>query len=138
MKDDGFHFIRIDVSRKRDRYNCCMEEYASSLERLEIRKGSFDNKVTDVEINMYRKFIGMKTLLASNTRLDLSVNVIDSAKFHKNAILKNLKNIIRILDKVTERENKVVFGRVADKEKMYGVSEASYHLKELSVSGKII
>ena len=39
---------------------------------------------------------------------------------------------------MTERENKVVFGRVADKEKMYGVSEASYHQKELSVSGKMI
>ena len=116
-----------------------MEEYASSLERLEIRKGSFDNKVTDVEINMYRKFIGMLTLLASNTRLDLSVNVIDSAKFQKNAILKNLKNIIRILDKVTEREYKVVFGRVADKENMYviGVSDGSYHQKEFSVAGKM-
>ena len=39
---------------------------------------------------------------------------------------------------MTERENKVVFGRVANKKKMYGVSEASYHQKELSVSGKMI
>ena len=39
-----------------------------------------------------------------------------------------------------ERENKVVFGRVANKEKMYviGVSDASCHQKELSVAGKMI
>ena len=117
-----------------------MEEYARSLEKLEIRKGSFDNKFIDVKMKMYRKYRGMLTWLASNTRLDLSVNVIDSAKFQKNAIWKNLKNIIRILDKVTEREYKIVFGRVADKENMYviGVSNASYHQKESSVAGKII
>ena len=73
-----------------------MEEYARGLENLEIRKGSFDNKLTDVEIKMYRKYIGMLTWFASNTRLDLSVNVIDSAKFQKNATLRNLKNINRI------------------------------------------
>ena len=117
-----------------------MEEYARSLEKLEIRKGSFDNKFIDVKMKMYRKYRGMLTWLASNTRLDLSVNVIDSAKFQKNAIWKNLKNIIRILDKVTERENKVVFGRVADKENMHVicVNDASYHQKELSVAGKMI
>ena len=117
-----------------------MEEYARSLEKLEIRKGSFDNKFIDVEMKMYRKYIGMLTWIASNTRLDLSVNVIDSAKFQKNATLRNLKNINRIQDKVTERENKVVFGRVTDKEKMYVISEseASYRQKELSVAGKMI
>ena len=68
------------------------------------------------------------------------MNVIDSAKFQKNAILKNLKNIIRILDKVTERENKVVFGRVADKENIFviSVSDGSYHQNEFSVTGKMI
>ena len=81
-----------------------MEEYASSLERLEIRKGSFDNKLTDVEIKMYSKYIGMLTWITSNTRLDFSVYVIDSEKLQKYTSLKNLKNIIRILDKVTERE----------------------------------
>ena len=41
---------------------------------------------------------------------------------------------------MTERENKVVFGRVANKEKMYviGISEASYHQKEFSFAGKLI
>ena len=117
-----------------------MEEYARSLEKLEIRKGSFDNKFIDVKMKMYRKYRGMLTWLASNTRLDLSVNVIDSAKFQKNAIWKNLKNIIRILDKVTERENKVVFGRVADKENIFviSVSDGSYHQNEFSVTGKMI
>ena len=117
-----------------------MEEYAMSLEKLEIRKGSFDNKFIDVKMKMYRKYRGMLTWLASNTRLDLSVNVIDSAKFQKNAIWKNLKNIIRILDKVTERENKVVFGRVADKENIFviSVSDGSYHQNEFSVTGKMI
>ena len=67
-----------------------------SLEKLEIRKGSFDNKFIDVKMKMYRKYRGMLTWLASNTRLDLSVNVIDSAKFQKNATLRNLKNINRI------------------------------------------
>ena len=130
----------MNVKKEGDAIVVSMEYYAKSLEKIEIRKGMPDDPLTEVEMKVFKNCLGKLSWLASNTRLDLSVNVVDSAKFQKNAILKNLKNINGIFDKVTRRENKVVFGRVANKENMYviGVSNASYHKKESPVAGKMI
>ena len=46
--------------------------------------------------------------MASNTRPHLSVYAMESARKQK-AMLNDLRNINRILDKVAEKENKVVF-----------------------------
>ena len=75
--------------------------------------------------------------MASDTRPDLAVYVIECSRKQMDAMLKGLKNINRILDKVMERENKVVFGRVADKERMciVRVSDTSYHKEKSSIGG---
>ena len=50
---------------------------------------------------------------------------------------KDLRNFNMVLYKVLKRNNKIVFKRVAQKEKMcvIGVSDASYHQEDLSVAG---
>merc|ERR1712041_7986 len=88
---------------------------------------------------MYRKYKGKLSWLASNTRPDLS-KVLNSARKQKNAVLKDLRDINRIIDKIGEKESKVVFGKVARKEDMcvIGTSDASYHQENPTVAGTII
>ena len=67
-----------------------MEDYAKSLEKIEIRKGLPDDPLTEVEMKMYRKYVGKLPWLASNTRLDLAIHVLNSVRKQKNAVLKDL------------------------------------------------
>ena len=62
-----------------DRIVVSMEEYAKSLEMIVVRKGSPWQILTDVEMEMYRKYVGKLTWLVSNTRPDLVVYVMESA-----------------------------------------------------------
>ena len=48
--------------------------------------------------------------LASNTRPDLAIHVLNSARKQKNSVLKDLRDINRIVEKIGEKESKVVFG----------------------------
>ena len=45
----------------------------------------------------------------SNTRPDFSLCLMESARKQKKAILKELRNINRIFEKLVEKENRVVF-----------------------------
>ena len=58
----------------------------------------------------------------------------------KKATLKDLREINRILKKVDLKENKVHFGRVAEKGNLFviGVSDASYNQKDQSVAVEIL
>ena len=58
----------------------------------------------------------------------------------KNNWLKDLMNINRILEKVKEGENKVVFSRVTGKKEMcvIGVSDTSYKQDDSSISGEMV
>ena len=57
---------------------------------------------------------------------------MESARKQKKATLKDLRNINRILDKVEERENRVIFGKVTVKERrcVIGLSDVSYQQEE--------
>ena len=54
--------------------------------------------------------------------------------------MKDLKDVNGILKKVEEKDNKVIFGRVARKEDLcdIGVSDASYNEEDHSVAGGMI
>ena len=104
---------------------------------IEVRKGSPGEILTGRVMKVYRKYVGKLTWLASNTRLDLAVYVMESARNQKNATLKDLRNINRILEKVSDKKNVLVFGRVTNKDDMcvIGMSNACYHQEESSVVG---
>ena len=51
-----------------------------------------------------------------------------------------MRDINRIIDKIGEKESKIVFGRVARKEEMcvIGISDASYHQENPTIAGAMI
>ena len=78
--------------------------------------------------------------LASNTRPYIAIHILNSARKQKNAVLKYLRDINRIVEKIGEKESKVVFGRVARKQDMcvIGISNASYYQENPTIAGAII
>ena len=62
------------------------------------------------------------------------------AKKQKKAVLKVLRSVNRILQKVRERENKIVFSKIGEKRCLcvIGISNASYHQDDNAVSGETI
>ena len=50
-----------------------MEDYAESLEEIQIRETKADEILTKEELRVYRKFVGKLNWLVANTRLDLAI-----------------------------------------------------------------
>ena len=117
-----------------------MEDYAKSLQPIEVRNGKQDELLTREEMKVLRKYVGKLNWLASNTRPDLAIYALDLAKKQKNATLKDLKNINRIVRKVNEKESKVIFGKISriDDLCVFGISDASHNQAEHSVAGEMI
>ena len=112
-REDGeFCFTGIDVQKVGDKIEVSMNDYANSLEKIDIRDGKPDEALTREEMKIYRKYVGKLSWLASNTRPDLAVYVMNLARRQKGAALKDLKDMNRVLEKVEEKENKVIFRRV--------------------------
>ena len=129
LEDNEFRFIGMDVKKDGDVIIVSMEDYAKSLGMIEIRKVMPDDPLTEVEMKVYKKYVGKLSWLASNTRPDLAIHVLNSARKQKNAVLKDLKDINKIVKKIDDKESKVVFGKVAKKKDMcvIGISNASYY-----------
>ena len=106
-----------------------MEDYAKSLEDIQIREAKADKILTRDELKVYRKFVGKLNWLAANTRPDLAIYALELAKRQKKAVIKDLREVNRVLKKVRENESKVVFTKVGDKEELcvMGVSDALYY-----------
>ena len=70
----------------------------------------------------------------------MAVYTLVLAKKQKQAVLKELRRVNRILQKVREKESKVVFRRIRNKKDLceIGISDALYHQDENAVSGEII
>ena len=76
----------------------------------------------------------------ANTRPDLAIYALDMAKKQKKAVIKDLREVNRVLKKVREKESKVKFSKIGEKEDLcvMGVSDASYHHDDRSVAGEMI
>ena len=90
-------------------------------------------------MRVLRKYVGKLSWLAANTRPDLAIYALDLAKKQKAAVLKDLRSVNRILQKVREKESKIVFKKIAEKGSLcvIGISDASYHQDENAVSGEM-
>jgi len=99
-----------------------------------------DEKLTREEMRVLRKYVGKLSWLAANTRPDLAIYALDLAKKQKSAVLKDLRSVNRILQKVREKESKIVFKKIAEKGSVcvIGIRDASYHQDENAVSGEMI
>ena len=65
---------------------------------------------------------------------------MDLAKKQKKAVIKDLREVNRVLKKVREKESKVAFTKIGKTEELciMGVSDALYHNYDSSVSGEMI
>ena len=62
------------------------------------------------QMKIFKKYVEKHSQSAANTRPDLAVYVMDLARRQKQAVLKDLRDVTRILKRVEEKENKVTFG----------------------------
>ena len=140
IEDSEFRFTGIDVRKVDGGIEISMEDYAKSLETIAIREGSQDDPLTREELKVLRKYVGKLNWLAANTRPDLAIYALELAKKQKKATLKDLRNANRVLKKVSEKENRVVFGKIAEMEDLcvIGISDASYSQEDNSVAGEMI
>ena len=126
VEDDYFRFTGIDVKRVKDGIEISMEDYAKSLEEIQIRDAKADETLTRDELKVLRKFVGKLNWLAANTRPDLAIYALELAKRQKKATIKDLREINRVLKKVKEKESKVLFTKIGEKDELsvIGVSDA--------------
>ena len=118
-----------------------MEDYADSVEEIkEIRKADRNERLTTAELKEYRKYTGKISWLSQGTRPDLSYSALNLAKKNNSAVISDLRNVNRIVEKVKREENKVVYGRIGDKEtlQVIGIVDASYKSDEKSIGGMMI
>ena len=118
VENDKFRFTGIDVEHIEDRIEISMNDYAASLEDIEVREDKSDEKITREEMRVLRKYVGKLSWLAANTRPDLSIYALDLAKKQKQAVLKDLRSVDRILQKVRKKDRKVVFRKIGKKEEL--------------------
>ena len=95
-----------------------MNDYATSLEKINVRDDTLDEILTKEEMKIYGRYVGKFSWLAFNTRIDLLVYDMILAGRKKKVALKDLKNVYRILKKLEQKENKAIFRRVYRKENL--------------------
>ena len=90
-------------------------------------------------MKVFRKYVGKLNRLAANTRADLAMYALELAKRQKKAVIKDLREVNRVLKKVREKESKVVFTKIGEKDDLcvMGESDASYHHDNRLVDGEV-
>ena len=140
VESDSFPFTGLDVKKVNEGIEISMEDYAKSLEEVQIRDAKADDPLTRDELKVLRKFVGKLNWLAANTRPDLAIYALELAKKQKKATVKDLREINKVLKKVREKDSRVLFTKVGKKDELIvmGVSDASYHHDDRSVAGELI
>merc|ERR1712177_169944 len=141
VEEDKFRFTGLDVKAETGRIEISMENYADSVEEIkEIRKADRNERLTTAELKEYRKYTGKISWLSQGTRPDLSYSALNLAKKNNSAVISDLRNVDRIVEKVKREENKVVYGRIGDIEtlQVIGIVDAFYKSDEKSIGGMMI
>merc|ERR1712115_174233 len=108
VEEDKFRFTGLDVKAKNGRIEISMEDYADSVEEIkEIRKADRNERLTTAELKEYRKYTGKISWLSQGTRPDLSYSALNLAKKNNNAVISDLRNVNRIVEKVKRKKIKL-------------------------------
>merc|ERR1712240_381469 len=141
VEEDNSRFTRLDVKTKDGKIEVSMEDYAELIKEItEIRKANRDEALTKPELKEYRKYTGKISWLAQGTRPDLSFSALQLARTNNKATLADLWNVNRLVKKVKEEENKVVYGKLGEREELQvvGIVDASFKPAEKAIAGMII
>merc|ERR1711955_49796 len=84
--------------------------------------------------------MGKISWLAQRTRPDLSYSSLNLAKKNNCATISNLRNVNRLVDKVKNEENKVIYGKIGERETLQVVEivNASFKNDDKSIGGMMI
>merc|ERR1712115_397708 len=105
VEEDNFRFTGLDVKTKDGNIEISMEDYAESIKEIkEIRKADRTEKLTKAELKGYRKYTGKVSWLSQGTRPDLSYSTLMLAKKNNTAVISDLRNINKIVEKVKKEE----------------------------------
>merc|ERR1712177_167654 len=129
VEEDKIRFTGLDVKTQNGRIEISMEDYADSVEEIkEIRKANRNERLTTAELKEYRKYTGKISWLPQGTRPDLSYSALNLAKKNNNAVISDLRNVNRIVEKIKTEKNKIVYGKIGDREdlQVVGIVDASY------------
>merc|ERR1711872_530190 len=127
VEEDNFRFTGLDVKTKNGKIEISMEDYTESIKEIkEIRKANRNEKLTTAELKEYRKYTGKISWLVQGTRPDLSYSSLNLAKKNNSATISDLRKVNRLVDKVKNEENKVIYGKIGSREtlQVVGVVDA--------------
>ena len=141
VERNSFRFTGVDIKRTEEGIEISMNDYADSLEEIvEIRDVKRDEPLTKIEMKLYRKMTGKVSWLAENVRSDLCFTALEMSKKNKSATIADLKNINKVIRKIREQENRVVFSKIGteDNLEIMGAGDASYKSDAKSIGGNVI
>merc|ERR1712002_83521 len=141
VEEDEFRFMGLDVKAGKEKIEVSMEDYAGSVEPIkEIRNVGISEKLTNLELKEYRKYTGKISWLAQGTRPHLSYSSLNLAKKNNNATISDIRNVNRLVGKVKNEENKVIYGKIGGREtlQVVGIVDASFKNDDKSIGGMMI
>ena len=104
VESNCFRFTGIDVKKVKEGIEISMEDYAKSLEEIQIRDAKADEPLTREELKVFKKIVEKWNWLAANTRPDLAIYALELAKRQKKAVIKDLREVNRVLKRVREKK----------------------------------
>ena len=108
---------------------------------MEIRKTEDRNEpLTKEEMKLYRKMTGKIAWLANSTRPDLCYQALQMSKKNQGATISDLRDINQILKRVCEKESKIKYRHLGDKDDLViiGLGDASYKQDDKAIRGVIL
>ena len=93
--------------------------------------------LSKLEMKEYQKITGKIAWLAKSTRLDLSYTVLQMSKNNKESNISDLLDVNQVLKKVTEREIKLKYRYIGEKNDLIieGIGDSSLKTGEKAVGG---
>ena len=140
VEKDSFRFTGVDFKRTEESITMSMEAYAASITPIEhFRECKKDEELTKTEHKLFRKKVGQLSWLANNARPDLSIQAQSLSQKNSKPTMGDLKRINHVVRLVHQNSNTIVFRYVDTKDnlRIYGISDASWSIKERPVSGVV-
>ena len=141
----NFRFTGVDVSGMNDGNVIIFQEsYSKALQKINVDINDDPNRpLTRSEFKSYRGLVGQLTWLSEMTRPDLSYDTLDLASYNKDATIKNLRMINKIVDKAKKIQGSVRYSRIGEFSdlKILAISDGGLNRRDnktQSVMGKTI
>ena len=110
VESDCFRFIGIDVKKVKEGIEISMEDYAKSLENIQIRDAKADEPLARDELKVFKIFFREIELTGSKHNIFIGVS-----KETEESAIKDQREINRVLKKVEEKESRELFTKIGKK-----------------------